>query len=59
MDIVAEMPIDFRKFRKEFVQELIDLQKQYQDEFVKWAAEKLAAARMEYGRFVAMHTTIL
>lgn len=56
MATAREMPIDFRNFRKEFVRELIDLQKQYQDEFVKWAAEKLAAARKEFGRFEEMHT---
>lgn len=51
MAIAGGIDIDFVAFRKEFVIELIDLRKQYQEEYLKWAAEKLAAARKEFGRF--------
>ena len=51
MAIAREIDIDLVALRKEFVIELIDLRKQYQEEYLKWAAEKLAAARKEFGRF--------
>lgn len=51
MAIAGGIDVDFVKFRKEFVLELIDLRKQYQEEYLRWAAEKLAAARKEFGRF--------
>lgn len=51
MAIARGIDVDFVTFRKEFVLELIDLRRQYQEEYLRWAAEKLAAARKEFGRF--------
>ena len=51
MAIARGIDIDLVALRKAFVIELIDLRKQYQEEYLKWAAEKLAAARKEFGRF--------
>lgn len=51
MAIAGGIEFDCVSFRKEFVIELIDLRRQYQEEYLKWAGEKLAAARKEFGRY--------
>ena len=50
MTLRPSITFDFVKFREEAVSELVELQKQARDDFLKWAAEKLAVARKDFGR---------
>ena len=57
MTLLPPIHFDLQNFRKEALKELVELQRQARDDFVKWAAEKLAKARKEFGRCVSLEFT--